>query len=264
MSLVLLVCWAAVPGKTIVVPAAAPTISAALMKAQKGDTILVENGTYRENPAPPPGVTVLAKTPLQAVIDGGGRGITVTLANNSSIDGCEIRNGTIGVFSSSAGNAIRRCRVTANTQTGIMCVGHLPAIEDNWVVYNKGSGIQGWDLRSTMSSINHNTIAYNENHGLAIGGNSSIIAENNIIAFNGQFGLKTESAAAQVTLNGNNLFGNATPSALVASENIAQDPLFTDARRMDFTLAQNSPCAGAGTDKKDIGVRPRETAAGKQ
>lgn len=73
------------------------------------------------------------------------------MGNGSSIKGFEIKNGTIGVFSTAAGVKISQCRIVFNQQTGIMCVGNLPTIEDNVIVYNNGSGIQGWDVKVDFS-----------------------------------------------------------------------------------------------------------------
>ena len=93
----------------------------------------------------------------------------------ATIYGFELRNATIGITSQTWENAMVRCRITGMRESGITCVGHLPKIEDNIIVFNKGSGIQGWDLQAIAgtiaSSINHNTIAFNGNNGIALEGN---------------------------------------------------------------------------------------------
>lgn len=231
------------------------TIASALARTASGDTVWVDKGIYQENVFVGPGVSLLSRTLHGSAIDGGGRGVTVTLASGCTVSGFEIRNGTIGVFSSSAGNRITKCRVVNNAQTGIMCVGHVPSIEDNIIVFNKGSGVQGWDARSTMAIVNHNTIAYNANHGLSFGGNSSVILENNIIAFNGQFAIKTDIGTIKVSMTKNDVFGNSTPSGTLPMDNLAVDPGFTDAQKLNFAIDRKSPCAGGGTDQKDIGSR---------
>jgi len=136
-----------------------------------------------------------------------------------------------------------------------MCVGALPKMEDNFIVYNKGSGIQGWDVRTTSGSINHNTIAYNTNHGISLGGNTSITVENNIIAFNDQFGVKPAEETVRVELINNNFYQNARISSNLPAENISSDPLFVDAKRFDFNLMKESRSIGMGTDSQNLGAR---------
>jgi len=131
---------------SITVPGKVPTISAAMASAKKGDTVWVEAGTYREHVYIPSSVTLISKGLFTAIIDGSGRGTVVTVGTNSTISGFDIRNGTVGVFSTSSNATITRCRIIYNQQTGIMCVGNLPRIEDNVIAYNRGSGIQGWDV----------------------------------------------------------------------------------------------------------------------
>jgi hypothetical protein len=88
-----------------------------------------------------------------------------------------------------------------------LCCRNLPQIEDNIIIYNAGSGIRdGIPLKS--SSINHNTIAFNSNHGISVGGNSTIIIENNIILNNTLLGLKVSDESVRVTLVNNNFFMN--------------------------------------------------------
>lgn len=232
-----------------------PTINAALARAGDGDTVVVEDGVYKEAILLGPGVVLKAASLFKAVVDGGGKGVGVTMANNSTVIGLEIRNSTIGVFSSGVGNTIAKCRIVNNTQSGIMCVGHLPAIRDNIIAYNKGSGIQGWDVRSTKSSVDHNTIAYNGNHGISIGGNSNVIVENTIVAFNEQFGVKLEPEASRVNLVGNDFYGNTSFSRSLPADNIAKDPLFVDPQKMDFGLQKKSPCRGRASDRQDLGAR---------
>jgi hypothetical protein len=245
--------------KSLGVPSDFSSISAALAKAQKGDTVLVAEGLYRENVYLNPGVVLRSQVHLGARIDGRGRGAAVTLATDATLIGFEVRNGTIGVLSKSAGGRVLMCRIVNNLESGLMCVGHLPEVRDNVIAFNKGSGIQGWDVRSTMSTVAHNTIAYNENHGIALGGNSDVVVENSIIAFNGQFGLKVDAETVRTRLIGNNLFRNSAGSPPLQSENLSADPMFADPYRLDFSLKSGSKCIRAGTDRQNLGARsPQE------
>ena len=242
--------------KVIVVPSPeAKTIGKAMAAARPGDTVRVLDGVYREAVFVAPGIVFMSDKLFRAVLDGKGRSNIVTMSTGAVISGFEIRNGTIGVLSSSGQAVVRQCRITNNVQSGILCVGALPKIEDNFIVYNKGSGIQGWDVRTTSGSINHNTIAFNSNHGVALGGNTSITIENNIIAFNDQFGVKPGDEAVRVELTNNNFYQNAKISNALPSDNISADPLFTDAKRFNFNLLSESRCIGMGTDNQNLGSR---------
>jgi len=237
------------------VPQKFSTISAAMMSAKKGDTVLVEEGIYAEYVYVAPEVTLLSHSLFKAILDGRGKGTVVTLGNNTVITGFEVRNGTIGIFSTANGVVVSQCRIVFNQQTGIMCVGNLPRIEDNIIAYNKGSGIQGWDVRTTSSSINHNTIANNGNHGIAIGGNSSVILENNIITFNSQFGLKPSEESVRIQMINNNFYQNAKFTNVLPSENFSFNPMFLDAPQLNFTLDKSSRCIGRASDNQNIGAR---------
>ena len=248
--------WSFSGARVIVVPSGeAKNIGSAMASSRPGDTVKVLDGVYREAVLVAPGIVFMADKQFKAVLDGKGRNTVVTMSTGSVISGFEIRNGTIGVFSSSGQAVIRQCRITNNTQSGIMCVGALPRIEDNFIVFNRGSGIQGWDVRTTSGSINHNTIAFNSNHGVALGGNTSITIENNIIAFNDQFGVKPGDEAVRVELANNNFYQNAKISNTLPTDNISADPLFTDAKRFNFNLLKESRCIGMGTDNQNLGSR---------
>jgi len=243
-------------GNVIIVPSPqAKSIGAAMVIARLGDTVKVKNGVYREKVFIAPGVVLVSENLFGAVLEGGGRGTIVTMSNSSEISGFEVRSGTVGVFSATAQAVIRRCRIIHNFQSGVMCVGALPKMEDNFIVFNKGSGVQGWDVRTTSGSINHNTIAFNANHGIALGGNTSITVENNIIAFNDQFGVKPAEETVRVVLINNNFYQNARISSNLPSDNISADPLFEDAKRFNFNLMKDSHSIGLGTDNQNLGSR---------
>ena len=246
----------AVFAATIDVPASgSQTISQAMLLAKAGDTIAAADGVYAEQVLIKANVTLKARAPLKAIIDGKGKGCAVTLGGNATIDGFELRNATIGITSRTSENAIARCRVTGMRESGITCVGHLPKIEDNVIVFNKGSGIQGWDLLGMASSINHNTIAFNRNNGIALEGKSSLTVENNIIAFNERSCLKLSQASLTVQVTKNVFFENTAMSYIKLEDNFAFDPAFIGPRKMDFTLKPDSPCKNKGSDGEDLGAR---------
>lgn len=226
------------------------------MRSRVGDTVWVESGVYHERILVAPGVTLMARSMFQSIIDGGGRGTVVTLGKNTTISGFEIRNGTIGVFSNGTGNQIVSCRIVRNWQTGIIVVRHLPKIEDNVIAFNRGSGIQGWDVRSTNATINHNSIAYNANHGIAIGGSSEFIMENNVVAFNERFGLKNLAEAERIQVSNNNFYGNLRSPRPIPDGNFSFNPAFTAPRtQMNFKSDPAQCCSAKGSDNEELGSR---------
>jgi hypothetical protein len=245
-----------VRAKTLTVPDSVNrTIAKALSNASSGDTVIVNNGIYSENVLVKAGVTLKAKSLFNAIIKGNGKGCLVTMGGNSTISGFELRGGAIGIISKTSDNTISYCRITAMNENGISCVGQLPKIHNNIIVYNKGSGIQGWDVRSTFSSINHNTIAYNSNNGISIGGNSTVIIENNIIAFNERLGLKINEETVTVQIDRNDFFENSSMSYIVKMDNNSSaDPMFVEPNKMNFQLKEDSQCKKRASDNKDIGA----------
>lgn len=232
------------------------TISEAMMRSRVGDTVWVESGVYHENILIAPGVTLMARSTFQSVIDGRGRGTAVTMGKNTTICGFEVRNGTIGIFSNGAGNQIVSCRVVNNWQTGIIVVRHLPKIEDNIIAFNRASGIQGWDVRSSNATINHNSIAYNGNHGVAIGGSSEMIMENNVVAFNERFGVKILSEEERIQISNNNFYRNLRSPRPIPDGNFSFDPAFTSPRTsMNFKSDPAQCCSAKGSDNEDLGSR---------
>jgi OOP family OmpA-OmpF porin len=244
-------------GEAISVPSVGvKKIGEAMINAKAGDTVFVDDGVYRELVFVKAGVSLVARNTFKAVIDGKGKGTVVTLSANSSISGFEIRNGTIGVLSREAGNAISNCRIVRNWATGIIAVRHLPKIEDNVIAFNRASGIQCWDVRSTNASINHNTIAFNANNGIALGGSCDVVIENNMITFNERNGIKHSAQSVRTQMVKNNLFGNLQLTKNTPEGNFSFDPKFSSPRvKMDFKVETDQPCCMYGSDNKILGSR---------
>ena len=245
-------------GNAVTVPGDAKTISEAMITARMGDTVYVSPGVYKERVIMAPGVALVARGGVFAAkIDGMGRGTVVTMSKNCTITGFEVTNGTIGIFSSDLGNEISSCRIVNNWMTGIITVRHLPKIQDNIIAFNRASGIQGWDVRSTSVSVNHNSIAYNGNHGIAIGGASEFIIENNVIAFNERFGLKILEAPEKIQVSSNNFFKNLyQPGRPLPDNNFAFDPAFIAPRSgMNFKPDPGQCCKEKGSDDENLGAR---------
>lgn len=246
--------WSGLYAATLIVPDDYKTISLALVKAKAKDTVQVKEGVYKEQIKLSSGIALVSRSIFKAVINGEGVKNAVIMGNKSSISGFEIRNAQIGVYSEGTDNIITKCYIHDNKQTGITCVGHLPKIEDNIIVNNDGSGIQGWDVRSTISTINHNTIAYNANHGIAIGGKSDIVVENNIITFNTKLGLKVEPTV-KIKLLKNNFYSNGDLFPTLPEDNFSFEPMFVAVSSMNFMLTKNSRCRNMASDADDLGAR---------
>ncbi len=244
-------------GTVITVPSDdAPTITEAMLIAQPGDTVRVASGVYRENVVVAAGAVLQAANRREAIIQGDKRGPAVKLSSQSRIDGFIVREAKIGVFSFGDGNAVTNCSVVDNWETGIMCIGHLPEIRDNIIAFNRGSGVQGWNVRSTAATINHNTIAYNGNTGVAIGGESQITIENSIVAFNERYGIKVSGSADAVKVVRNNIFANENGIGVTLTDCITEHPRFANPRKeLDFTIGNADAVAGKATDGSDIGAR---------
>jgi len=242
----------------IIVPSSGifSTITAAMLRAKAGDTVIADNGVYREQVFIKAGVTLRSRNLHGAVLDGKGRGTVVTMGANSTINGFVIKNGTIGIFTKNGGISIQKCLIKQQSQTGIITVRQLPLIEDNLIVYNKASGIQGWDVRSTVSSVNHNTIAYNGNHGIAVGGASNIVVENNVIAYNERFAIKLSNDAEASKIVKNNLYHNLKQVQKLPEGNYSFDPAFVSPRTaLNFSSDPRTCCQIKASDNENLGAR---------
>jgi Periplasmic copper-binding protein (NosD) len=244
-------------GKSLVVPSEKMrTITAAMSKAASGDTIWVEDGVYGEHVVLNSGVTLKARSMFKAIIDGQKRGTVVTMGKKSSISGFEIRNGTIGVFSKSFGCAVTQCRIVNNYETGFMSVRNCPRLEDNIIAFNGASGVQIYDARLMSGSISHNTIAYNGNHGIAVGGTCTALIENNIIAFNERFGVSVEDKSKELRVVSNDIYSNLVGSPPAPPGNFSFDPVFASPRAaFDFKTTSPEAENQKGSDNEKLGTR---------
>ena len=179
----------------------------------------------------------------------------MTLTKNSCLNGFVVTDAAIGVFSDGVGNRILNCRLVRNWQCGIMALRGLPQIENNLIAFNRGSGMVLWDCRGVGTSVNHNTIAYNNNNGLLAGGRCDLTMANNIVAFNSRCAVRCAGTAAHVSYVNNDIYGNLALTAEQPSHSAAYDPVFNGPHRGDFTLARSSPCIAKGADGANLGAQ---------
>lgn len=244
-------------GNSIIVPSQGiKTITDALIKARSGDTVWVKAGVYKEHVSLLSGITLVSRELFKAVIDGKGRGDVLTISSECTIVGFEIRNGNAGIISRGPNNLIKKCKISKNRGSGIICMGHLSRIENNIIVYNEGSGIQAIDIQTGSSAIDHNTIASNGNHGIAFMGNIKTTIQNNIIVSNYARGIKLIPPDSKIEITHNDVFGNHRGKYAIPESNFSFDPLFTAPKRktLDFSLKPNSKAIKKGNDNKNLGA----------
>jgi len=254
-ALVLFACSAA--AEVLMVPSSGiRTISQAIVRARAGDTILVSDGVYKEDIFVKAGVYLKAANLHGAILDGDGRGNVVTLAAGSGVEGFEIRNGTIGIFSRDPDVVIRRNRIVRNWMSGILVVRHLPVIEDNIIAFNRASGIVGWNLRSARGAIEHNTIAYNVGFGFFLGGASNVQFQYNTVAYNQKFGIRILEEASGSVIKYNNFWDNLRQFHENPADNYAFDPAFISPKVVyNFNPEPTLCCAVKAPDGQNLGAR---------
>jgi len=232
------------------------TISQAIVKAKAGDTVIVSDGIYKERIFVRGGVYLRAQYLHGAVIDGDGRETVVTLGAGAGIEGFEIRNGTIGIFSKDPDVAIRKNRIVRNWMSGIMAVRHLPLIEDNIIGFNRASGIIGWNLRASKGAIEHNTIAYNGGFGFFLGGVSNVQFQYNTVAFNQKYGLKMTKESSESVVKYNNFWENLKQFYDNPADNYMFDPAFTSPRvKYNFVSEPTLCCSVKDANGQNLGAR---------
>jgi hypothetical protein len=228
LTIILVVVFSSIVyARTIKVPSRdASTISKAMIVARAGDTVLVRQGVYKERVMISYGVTLRARQPYASVIDGKGRGKVVTMGQNTTLEGFEIRNGTVGVYSENVGNTIRHCIITENWQSGIVCSQLLPRIEDNVIAFNHASGVVISKVQGGMGPLNHNTIIHNWANGIVTYKTDNIMVENNIIANNKRYGMKIGKGGKNLVVKSNNFYGNKVTNNSLAKDNVSFLPAF--------------------------------------
>lgn len=139
---------------TIHVPADQPTIQAAIDASVDGDTILVADGTYKEN------------------IDFKGKAITVKSANGATttaIDGSQIDYVVKFVTSESLSSVLDGFTVTNGYPGGINIAGTSPTVKNNTVTANIGCSGIGINIGSGAPLILHNIVSNNVQVGCSGG-----------------------------------------------------------------------------------------------
>jgi len=91
--------FAAFAGKRITVPTDHKSIQRAIIEAERGDTVFVLKGTYRENVVMSNGIVLMGEDPDKTVIRGNHREPVVKAANHAVLKNFTIKQGGIGILS---------------------------------------------------------------------------------------------------------------------------------------------------------------------
>ncbi len=252
ITLLLVFSSMAFAGERIEVTSSGSALSKALARSKQGDTLVLSPGMYRGKFVVPPRVTLISKELHRAEINAIGQNRAVVLMNGATLYGLSVTGAKVGVYSEGIDNSIIGCKIYSNRHSGILSVANMPVIKDNLIYRNLGSGITVWDVKTRGNSISHNTIAYNFNHGITVGGGSEVSIVDNIVAFNGKLKIKVDEKST-ITQEYNNYYYNVEINELLPDGNVSFDPYFVNAVFNDFRLADSSHCINNGSNGSTIG-----------
>lgn len=225
---------------TLYVPTDRPTIQEAVNDIGNGGYVIVMPGTYGG------GISVAGKsvhllasdTSHSAIITGTGINLvtfTGIEASSSTFEGFRLTGGMIGIWCQNSGPTIRK-NILEGQQIS------------NWGAISLGGN--GYATVGTSPAIIiNNTIVNCNNGGISTFSDAAPVIKNNIIAFNGHYGIHREGGMAgvvQPVLSYNDVYANPVPYQEIADPGIgtlAVDPLLDNTSR---GLIANSPCIDAG------------------
>ena len=227
----------AAAAQTIVVPDNYPTISAAIGNASAGDTILIKNGEYQENPIVNKPLTIISEEANGAVVIGSGgieRGaepVFTLAADGITLSGFRIQSlnySSATYYATGVNIAGDNCTLTGNnivgTYYGVFCsVQFFTTITSNNITATLKDAIR--ICGGSRNTISGNLITGNAVSGIAVDGYSDTISWNNIRGNGRGIGL----GASYSVVFGNNLIENSESSiyfgasdSIVASNNFTQ------------------------------------------
>jgi parallel beta-helix repeat protein len=193
--------WArAVPApSTIIVPVNYPTISAAIANAAAGDTIIVQSGTYYENPIINKPLTLKGENSANTVVVGTG---TPNATGKAYAVGPSVFTVTADNVKIS-GFTITSFNYAAQPQfpNGIVIEANNCAVTDNNIV-NTFTGVF-FSGQSSNVVDNNNITGSHENGVITYGGFNNTISTNNIASSVAKDGIAIEGYSYNVT--GNNI-----------------------------------------------------------
>jgi OOP family OmpA-OmpF porin len=248
-------------GQKIIVPKDAKKISAALERAEAGDTVYVLKGTYKEMVELKDGVALIGESVTGTIILGNKRGAVVKGADNAVLRNFTIQNGEKGILCENVSMLIEHNYVSNNKGSGIHCLVTLPMIRNNVVFRNGWTGVFCETVKSLNTLVEHNVIGENGYSGLMLAGNSEVIVQNNVFIGNKQFGIWVNEGARRSRIIYNNLYMNRTPHnfyAQVDNSNMAIDPEYQTTPgpfgAIEVFASKVSSLKGRGKEGENIGL----------
>ncbi len=224
---------------TIYVPDDFETLANAVYFSGDDDTILVSPGTYY-GPIIIDGKNIIIQStdgPLETIITGEDFNDLVTFQNIGQglarLEGFSLSGGHIGIKCENAGPIIKGNLLTAQTIY-------------NWAAISLGG--PGYAVHGdSPAQIINNTITGCANGGISSFSVTAPTIKNNIIVFNGHYGIhRINSPAIPVPeLSYNDVYGNPDDYQEIVDfgvGTISDDPLFT----AEYRLREGSPCIDAG------------------
>ncbi|MCL2183616.1 MAG: right-handed parallel beta-helix repeat-containing protein [Chitinispirillia bacterium] len=245
-------------GKVITVPGMYRAIQAAIDKAEPGDTVFVREGVYKETITLRDDIALIGASAERTVLRGDARKPVVRGAQGAAISHFTIEGGLTGILCANAFMTIESCIIRGNRQAGVHAVIALPAIKNNIIFRNGSSAIFCETTRSHRGYISNNLLAENTYSGIMLAGQSEVLAENNVIYFNKQYGVFASDGARRSRVIHNLFYGNRHPGNVVAMidrSNIFDDPGYTVFAAALHSLWNVSPgvLRGSGRDGGNIG-----------
>ncbi|MFP4162539.1 MAG: right-handed parallel beta-helix repeat-containing protein [Chitinispirillaceae bacterium] len=249
-------------GKLIRVPQRMNSIQLAIDFAQRGDTILVSEGTYNESITLRDEIVLIGISSEKTVIRGQRGKPVVKGAQNAVFRHFTVENGSVGIACENVFMTIEHCVVRNNKETGIQCIIALPIIRNNVIFRNSWSGIFCESARSHKGVIQNNLIAENGYSGLMLDGQSEVLAENNVFYFNKKYGIFASGGSRRSRIIYNNFFGNRSPAnqnPKLDNTNLHEDPAFmiSEPDANDFWKNESRTLKKRGKNGKNIGLVKR-------
>jgi OmpA-OmpF porin, OOP family len=246
--------------KKIIVPKDVKTIQKALDEASEGDTVYVQNGTYKENIVMKDYVALVGQNVENTVIHGNGRKPVVEGANHTVIKNFTVEHGSVGIICKNTNPVIEHDIVRGN-RTGIHCLISLPDIRNTIVYGNEWTGIYCELITSAQrTSIDHNFIADNGYSGITLANKSEVLIQNTILFNNRQYGIYVNEDSKRSRIVYNNFYGNRSPYniyAVINETNVGKDPGLNLMGVVSFTFGSfggpGFPLTGLGKGGSDIG-----------
>jgi hypothetical protein len=246
--------------RTIVVPKDYRSIQGALNESQRGDTVFVHNGTYRESIVMIDGVVLLGEDVDGTIIRGDRGKPVVQAANRATIMNFTIERGGIGILSENTNMIIQRNVIRENDRTGVHCLIALPHIRNNVIAGNGWSGVFCELISySENTAVEHNIISENGNSGVMLANKCGVLVQNNVFYQNKQYALHVSENSRRSRIIYNCFFANRRPYnyyAVVDETNIAKDPRFPVPPGSSFKLVEShdSPLRRLGKNDAPIGL----------